>query len=153
MARCLTRPPLTRSPMRTLTRSQPRSLLSIAMSNIARSRTRRSRSSQKRIAQTCCGLSVRFAPSFRPAFQGLRSLKPGSYSECPITFLPAGSFRPERMTRLELQREGLAVSGMTAFETGTAESCRSPGMDPADLFRPVSLVQIRPECANSGPAR
>jgi hypothetical protein len=66
-----------------LTKSQPRSLLSIAKSNRARSRTRPSRSSQKRMAQTCCGLSARFAPRFRPEFHGLRSRKPGSYSECP----------------------------------------------------------------------
>jgi hypothetical protein len=32
-------------------------------------------------------LSARFAPSFRPAFHGRRSLAPGSYSECPIAFL------------------------------------------------------------------
>lgn len=35
------------------------------------------------------------------------------------------------------------------FETETVESCRFLGRDPADLFRPVSLVAIRPECADS----
>ncbi len=29
-----------------------------------------------------------------------------------------------------------------AFETGTLESCRSLGIVPADLFRPVPLVEI-----------
>jgi len=55
--------------------------------NRARSRTRRSRPSQNRIAQTCCGLSARFAPSLRPAFQARRYAKVGSYAECPISFL------------------------------------------------------------------
>ena len=39
---------------------------------------------------------------------------------------------------------------MSALETETVESCRSLGMDPAYLFRPGSLVEIRPECASSG---
>src|SRR5260221_235729 len=79
-----TRPPLTRSPILTFTTSHPRSLLSMARSNIARSRSRPSRSSQNRIAQTCCGLSARLAPTVRPTFHGRRSLAAGSYSECPI---------------------------------------------------------------------
>jgi hypothetical protein len=39
------------------------------------------------------------------------------------------------------------VSGMTAFETESVECCRSLGMDQADLFHPVLLVEIRPEGA------
>lgn len=46
-----------------------RRLLSIAKSKNARSRKRRCWSSQKRIAQTCCGLSARLAPGRRPSFQ------------------------------------------------------------------------------------
>src|SRR5580692_9985006 len=76
MARERTRPPLTRS--------HPRSLLSIARSNIARSRSQRSRSSQNLMAQTCWAFNARLAPSFRPAFHGRCSLATGSYSECPI---------------------------------------------------------------------
>src|SRR3954470_9904538 len=45
--------------------------------------------------------------------------------------------------------ETLHGSGMTAFETETVESCHSLGVDAADLFRPVSLVEIRRECARS----
>jgi len=41
---------------------------------------------------------------------------------------------------------------MTAFETEALESCRSPAMDPAGLFRVDALVEIRPECAKK-PAR
>lgn len=37
------------------------------------------------MAQTCCGLSARFAPTMRPAFHGRRSLIAGSNSECPIS--------------------------------------------------------------------
>jgi hypothetical protein len=62
IARERIQPPLTRSPILTLTTSHPRSLLSIARSNIARSRSRGSRSSQNRIAQTCCGFSSGNAP-------------------------------------------------------------------------------------------
>jgi hypothetical protein len=47
----------------------------------------------------------------------------------------------------------MAVSRTAAFETETGESCRSLGMDPADPCRPVSLVEIRPECANNGLTR
>jgi hypothetical protein len=44
----------------------------------------------------------------------------------------------------------LAVSRMAAFETEIVESCRLLGMVPANLFHPISLVGIRPECASSG---
>ena len=40
----------------------------------------------------------------------------------------------------------MAGSGMTAFEIETVESCCSLGIFPADLFRPVPLVEIRPAC-------
>jgi hypothetical protein len=36
----------------------------------------------------------------------------------------------------------VAGSGMSAFEPETVEICRSLGMVPADLFRPVSLFEI-----------
>jgi hypothetical protein len=39
---------------------------------------------------------------------------------------------------------------MTAFEMETVESCRSLRVVPADLFRPVTLIAIRQECAVSG---
>ena len=45
----------------------------------------------------------------------------------------------------------LAESGMTAFEMETLESCPSLGDVRAGLFRPVSLIQFRPECANKPP--
>src|SRR5580704_13249139 len=54
------------------TTSQPRSLLSIARLNIARSRTRPSIWSFVRIDQTCFGLSGGFAPVSLPLFQGTR---------------------------------------------------------------------------------
>ena len=47
------------------------------------------------------------------------------------------------------ERRILAVSGMTAFEAEAVESCRSLGIVPADLFRPVSLVDTRPACAKT----
>lgn len=52
--------------MRTRTRSHPRSLLSIAKSNKARSRSRPSCSSQKRIAHTSFCFNGRLAPTWRP---------------------------------------------------------------------------------------
>ena len=35
-------------------------------------------------------------------------------------------------------------------EMETVESCRSPGIVPADLVRPVPLVETRPACATTG---
>ena len=55
------RPPLTSSPIRIFTTSQPRNLLSMARSNRAQSRNRPSRSSQNRIAHTCWA-SARVSP-------------------------------------------------------------------------------------------
>jgi hypothetical protein len=54
------------------TTSQPRSLLSIAKLNIARSRARPSIWSFVRIDQTCLGRSGGFAPVTLPLFQGTR---------------------------------------------------------------------------------
>jgi hypothetical protein len=79
-------------------------------------------------------LSARFAPSFRPAFHGFRSLKPGSYSECPIACLPPAKSGQGRRTPRELQRKGLAVNGMTAFELRNVVS--GPlGMVPCRTFK------------------
>lgn len=88
MARCRIRPPTTMSPISTFTTSQPRSLLSIARSNMARSRSLPSRSSQNRTAQTCCGLSARLAPSFRPAFLADVSSYRGRIPSAPFDVLP-----------------------------------------------------------------
>src|SRR5580704_9558795 len=54
------------------TTSQPRSLLSIAMLNNARSRVRPSTWSFVRIDQTCFGRSGGFAPTIFPLFHGTR---------------------------------------------------------------------------------
>src|SRR5216684_969962 len=54
------------------TTSQPRSLLSIAKLNMARSRARPSIWSLVRIDQTCLGRSGGFAPVTLPLFQGTR---------------------------------------------------------------------------------
>src|SRR5689334_5519231 len=54
------------------TTSHPRSLLSIARLNIARSRTRPSIWSFVRIDQTCFGRNGGFAPVNLPLFQGTR---------------------------------------------------------------------------------
>jgi hypothetical protein len=51
---------------------------------------------------------------------------------------------PKRAPRLKL-----AVSGMTAFGTETLESCHSFGLNPKDLFRPASLVEIGPKSARA----
>ena len=69
IARYRIRPPLTRSPILTLTISHRRRLLSIARSNIAQSRSRRSRSSKNRMVQ----LAVASARAWRRQF-GPRSM-------------------------------------------------------------------------------
>jgi hypothetical protein len=81
---CAVREACLRARHRTLTTSQPRSLLSMARSKRARSRSRSPRSSQNRMAHTCCGFSARLEPTTCPAFQACRSRAAGSYSVCPI---------------------------------------------------------------------
>ena len=143
MARGLTRPPLTRSPMRTLTRSQPRSLLSIARSKSARSRSLRSRSSQNRTAHTCLGFRGRFAPGFRPAFQAGRSLT-GPGCECPIRGLLFGLERPKGRQGLPSRRGNLAESSPSVFGGNRlnaalgARSFRNPRKTPAAKPRRVA---------------
>ena len=70
--RSRTEPPTTRSPTLRRTRSQPRSLLSIARLRSARSRRLSASSSLARMAQTCRGRSYRFCPINRPLFHGGR---------------------------------------------------------------------------------
>jgi hypothetical protein len=71
-------PSATISPIFILTMSQPRSLLSTAKSNDARSRKRRCSSRKSRIALALRGLSGLFAPTMLPAFHGRRSHARGS---------------------------------------------------------------------------
>src|SRR4051794_25334594 len=40
-----------------------------------------------------------------------------------------------------------------SFRAGTVESYRSLGIVPADLFRPLRLVELRPACAHFGSGR
>src|SRR4051812_8524599 len=66
--------------------------------------------------------------------------------QCP---LPGG--RDARLCDLngrQPERALVAVSGPAAFETGTAESCRWFGIDPA-AYSASSLVENRPECTRS----
>jgi hypothetical protein len=133
IARVRIRPPLTRSPTRIFTTSQPRSLLSMARSNSTRSRSRRSRSSQKRIAQTCCGFSALLAPSFRPAFQARRSREAGSYSECPIIVL-LSALVGQRELRWMQWRFSLAETGQPLWSTRRQQAdVRSGGLPTAAI--------------------
>lgn len=70
--RSRTEPPATRSITLRRTRSQPRSLLSIARLNNARSRKLSPSLSRARMAQTCLGRRGRFWPIGRPLFHGGR---------------------------------------------------------------------------------
>src|SRR5436305_8931484 len=87
IVRVLISAPETRSAILILTRSQPRSLLSIAKSKSVRSRRRSSRSRKKRTAQICFCVSGRLLPTVLPAFQAARDCMVGSYCECPIVLL------------------------------------------------------------------
>src|SRR5438270_9340943 len=103
--------------MRTFTRSQPRSLLSIARSKSARSRSRCCRLSIKRISQVSLGLSGRLAPSFFPAFHA-GPCSTGSYDECPIVVLrrPGLAFRrTKRLGRFWPLAERLLVAAFDSF--------------------------------------
>src|SRR5438105_9389612 len=72
VARSRTRPPTLTSSTCSRTRSQPRSLLSIARLNKARFRARRSTWSRTRIDHTSLGFRGRFCRIRRPLFQGSR---------------------------------------------------------------------------------
>src|SRR6516162_10714344 len=72
VARSRTRPLTLTSSTCSRTRSQPRSLLSIARLNKARLRARRSTWSRTRIDHTSLGFRGRFCPIRRPLFQGSR---------------------------------------------------------------------------------
>lgn len=65
-----TLPPVAKSTTLSPTRSHPRSLLSIARLNNAKSRRVSASSSRARTAQTCRGRSGRFRPISRPLFHG-----------------------------------------------------------------------------------
>jgi hypothetical protein len=73
VARCRTLAPEQMSSTRSLTRSQARSLLSIARLNITRSRLDRAISRRTRMDQTCFGSRGFFWPMSNPLFQGRRS--------------------------------------------------------------------------------
>jgi hypothetical protein len=95
--------PDTSAPIFIFTRSQPRSLLSIAKSKSARSLIRPSRSRKKRIDQICLTFKARFAPTCLPAFQAGLPAAAGSYCEIPITFLH-WPVRPIKKRLLSAQR-------------------------------------------------
>ena len=73
VARCRTLAPEKMSSRRSFTKSQARSLLSIARLKIARSRLDRASSRRTRIHQTCFGSRGFFWPISNPLFQGGRS--------------------------------------------------------------------------------
>jgi hypothetical protein len=74
VARCRTLAPAQMSSNRSLTRSQARSLLSIAKLKMARSRLDRAIYRRTRMDQTCFGSRGFFWPMSRPLFQGPWSL-------------------------------------------------------------------------------
>src|SRR4029078_7334622 len=90
------------SSSRSLTRSQPRSLLSIAKLKIARSRLDRAISRRTRIDHTCLGSRGFFWPTSNPLFQGCRPRPAGR----------AGIRDPplyrERLTLEPTERSGVA---------------------------------------------
>src|SRR5580704_14217867 len=69
VARCRTFAPEQMSSIRSLTRSQARSLLSVARLKIARSRIDRAISRRTRIDHTCLGSRGFFWPTSNPLFQ------------------------------------------------------------------------------------
>ena len=81
-----------------------------------------------------------------------RSAHEDSGSERPVRFTLESSraralrAAPDLLGLLgQSRRPELAESGMTAFEMKTAESCCSLRIVPADLFRPFTFIEIRPE--------
>src|SRR6056297_1558166 len=78
------------------TRSQPRSLLSIARLKRARSRWFSANSSRTLIAQTCFGLSGLFCPTMRPLFQAGRRARMTGKFDVSMTDPPIRHAVPQR---------------------------------------------------------
>ena len=98
VARCRTFAPEQTSSSRGLTRSQARSLLSIARLKIARSRLDRAISRRTRMDQTCFGWSGFFWPTSNPLFQGReRSLTGRAGIAVPPPHRPSASLCCERI--------------------------------------------------------
>src|SRR3954449_8655305 len=100
------------------TTSQPRSLLSMAKLNMARSRTRPSIWSFVRIDQTCLGRSGGFAPVSLPLFQGrYRVAVAVVFSRCSmVQLLPCKRGANMRSACLEGCPEAAFDTGDVCFE-------------------------------------
>lgn len=83
------------------TRSQPRSLLSMAILNSARSRWFSASSDRTRIAQTCLGFSGRFWPTMRTLFQAGRSARMAGKLGVCVTDPPIHHALPKRQTNVD----------------------------------------------------
>lgn len=122
-------PPLTRSPIRILTRLHPRSLLSIARSNRTRSRIRLCSSREKRISQMSRGLNGRFGPTSWPAFHGRHSCTAGSRPECPILLLQWPKWPTEEIRLLQTKGSWPKPNDRGGVESGKAglrrKSCKT----------------------------
>src|SRR5690606_41771528 len=107
--------PATSVPILIFTRSQPRSLLSIAKSKSARSLILPSRSRKNRIDQICLTFNARLAPTCLPAFQAGLPAAAGSYCEIPITFLlrseerRVGTVRPPREAPVQTRKDAKTI--------------------------------------------
>ncbi len=89
------------------TRSQPRSLLSMARLKRARSRWFSASSSRTLIAQTCLGLSGLFWPTIRPLFQAGRSARmAGKFGPLPGRAMLRNDETPLRPASRALFRAG-----------------------------------------------
>ncbi len=117
-ARSRTLSSLRRSTTLRVTKSQPRSLLSIARLKRARSRRLPASSRRARMAQTCLGSNGRFYPTRRPLFQALRFwVTAGSWTLgmiCPPSVPPSQNISTALTQYLSLKSYGsLTLDGKT----------------------------------------
>ncbi len=124
------------------TRSQPRSLLSIAMLNRARSRWFSANSSRTRIAQTCYGFSGLFWPTIRPLFQAGRSARMAGKFSVSMTEPPIRHALPQRQPDVD----HVKISHDVALPSRSAVSpdFRFSALPPKSACLCVAKVSMKP---------
>jgi hypothetical protein len=142
--RSLTHPAAKTSRTRSPTRSQPRSLLSTAMLNSARSRLLPANSRRTLMDQTCRSRSGRFWPMIRPLFQGTRAGRRAGRRSTDVGLPPVHRTHPSSVLPTPAEYHDLlcvvrALGGKLPFAGATVWLRHPTGADlrssPSDFAR------------------
>jgi hypothetical protein len=128
------------SSSRSLTKSQARSLLSIARLKIARSRTDRAISRRTRIDHTCLGSRGFFWPTSNPLFQGRWHRSTGVWAYGILRHPAPRVALRDRMTLVPTDQSGFPDEHAQDRPL-LAQSCRSRASS-TTTFRPESSVSV-----------